>query len=470
MGALYLSITDFENIILFDPNNNRDFVTVKENQIKVEIDTYLSCLKDIIKVSKPFNDMLFLFSNELYIIINLNSIISLLKLQENDYVDIQIVENIVKILREGIDIIRQSKFIKIAELKNNVEDLINIISENIQNKDKQYYSLIRNIIIQEIMKVKDKIYRLDLFKSYVINEKEILINSNEIFDLLLKGIIIPSKTKFLDSINKLESKGDDIFLLIEKIIKGNNSGYLSQILLYYFEKVSHSYFENYFKIKKKEDEQNFLLEKGTLEVLNKCCDLLSQYSSSTSRIKNISKLFYIGYIRLFLYKLEEYKREKSKKLNNYEAIIKSINSLKNPVSFMIELYYYKVIYNKNNKDINIFYSENNLYTLESLNNYKHFFKNQNNEDNSEEEKDDREISLKDLLDDKIKESKDLDEKYPFKDYFYYSNYIDEKYLASIINGKDKEYPILSQYLELKNDGNILNDFYVYNKSLNILND
>ena len=148
LGALYLSITDFENIILFDPNNNRDFVTVKENQIKVEIDIYLSCLKDIIKVSKPFNDMLFLFSNELYIIINLNSIISLLKLQENDYVDIQIVENIVKILREGIDIIRQSKFIKIAELKKNVEDLINIISENIQNKDKQYYSLIRNIIIQ----------------------------------------------------------------------------------------------------------------------------------------------------------------------------------------------------------------------------------------------------------------------------------------------------------------------------------
>ena len=90
------------------------------------------------------------------------------------------------------------------------------------------------------MKVKYKIYRLDLFKSYVINEKEILINSNEIFDLLLKGIIIPSKTKFLDSINKLESKGDDIFLLIEKIIKGNNSGYLSQILQYYFEKVSHS--------------------------------------------------------------------------------------------------------------------------------------------------------------------------------------------------------------------------------------
>ena len=79
----------------------------------------------------------------------------------------------------------------------------------------------------------------------MINEKEILINSNEISDLLLKGIIVPFKTKFCESIKKLENRGDDILLAIEKIIKGNNAGYLSQILLYYFESVSHSYFENY---------------------------------------------------------------------------------------------------------------------------------------------------------------------------------------------------------------------------------
>ena len=155
LGALYLAITDLEKIVLFDPNNNRDFVSVKENQIKVTIETYLSCLKHIIKISQPFNDIIYIFSNELYIIINLNSIINLLKLQDNDYIDIQIVENIIKKLREGIDIIRENKFVKIGELKNNVDDLINIISENIQNRDIQYYSLIRNIIIQEIKKVKD---------------------------------------------------------------------------------------------------------------------------------------------------------------------------------------------------------------------------------------------------------------------------------------------------------------------------
>lgn len=43
-----------------------------------------------------------------------------------------------------------------------------------------YYSVIRNIILQEIKKVKDKSYRSYIFKSNILNEKEILLNSNEI--------------------------------------------------------------------------------------------------------------------------------------------------------------------------------------------------------------------------------------------------------------------------------------------------
>jgi hypothetical protein len=219
MGALYLAITDLERIILFDPDNNKDFVEAEENQIKVKIDKYFKCLQYIVKVSQPFNNMLYLFSNELYIIINLNSIINLLKLQKNEYIDTQIIEKIVKILREGIDIIRESKFSKTNELKKNIEGLINLISENLPNKDKNYYSLLRNILLQEIMKVKDKNYRLDLFKSYIINEREILVNSNEIFDLLFKGFVNPSKDKFLSAVEKFENKGDEILLVLENKVK-----------------------------------------------------------------------------------------------------------------------------------------------------------------------------------------------------------------------------------------------------------
>ena len=133
----------------------------EENQVKVNIYKYLDCLQNIVKISKPFNDMLYLFSNELYIISNLNSIIFLLKLQKNEYIDIQLVEKIIQNLREGIDIIRENKITKINALKKNIDELINLIQENIENKDNNYYSLLRNILLQEIKKVKDKKYRMD---------------------------------------------------------------------------------------------------------------------------------------------------------------------------------------------------------------------------------------------------------------------------------------------------------------------
>ena len=50
-----------------------------------------------------------------------------------------------------------------------------------------------------------------------------------------------------------------------------------------------------------------------------------------------------------------------------KEVINSINHFKNPIYFMVVLYYYKVIFNKNNKDFNILHSKNNLYNLESLN-------------------------------------------------------------------------------------------------------
>ena len=470
LGSLYLAITDLEKIILYDPDNNKDYVEAEDNQVKVKIEKYLECLNYIVKVSQPFNDMLYLFSNELYIIVELNSIINLLKLQKNEYIDIQVVKNITKNLRENIDIIRENKFVKINALKESFVFLINLISENLQYKDKKYYALLRDILIQEFMKVKDKNYRLDIFKSYVIKEKEILLNSNEIFDLLFKGFFIPLKEKILLSIEKFENRIDEILLILEDKIKEKKNEYLSQILLYYYEKMSHIYFDNYFKSKCLKKNEKNLLEKEPLDVFKKCLDLLSKFNSSKSKIKNVSKLVYIGYIRVFLFKFEEYIREKSDKLLNPKVVINTINEFKNRVSFMVELFYYKVIYNKNNKDINIVSSNNNMYNLESLNN-KGFFFSKINDNNSDEENEDEKYSIIDLLEDKeVNIIKNSNEEYPFKEYFYYSDYIEEKYLTSIIKNEGQKYPVLDKYLELMNNGNLLNDFYVYNNALYCLNE
>jgi len=458
IGALYLAITDLEKIVLYDPKNNRYYVEVGENQIRVEIEQYLECLQYIVKVSQPFNDMLYLFSNELYIIVNLNSIINLLKLQKKKYIDAKIVEKIIDNLRTNIDIIRESKFVKTKELYQNIGNLINLVSQNFPNKDENYYSLLRSILLQEIMKVKDKNYRFDLFKTYIINEKEILKFSNEIFDLLLKGFVIPLKDKILASIEKFENRVEEILLIMENKIKEKKNEYLSQILLYYFEKIFHIYLENYFKSKIEKKNEKNLLELEPLKVFEKCLDLLSKFDLNGSKIKNVSKLLYIGYIRVFLFKFEEYARDRSDKLNDPKKIINSINSFKNKISYIIELFIYKIVYNKNNKDISIFSPKNNSYNLESLNNFKDFF---NFDDD---------YSYINLLEEKVNILKNQKEEYPFREFFYYSDYIDENYLSSIINNENKDYPVLAEYLELKNNGNLLNDFFIYNKILCDIND
>ena len=463
LGSLYLAITDLEKIKLYDPDNNRDITKVKEGQVKVIIDDYLECLNYIVKISQPFNNMLYLYSNELYIIINLNSIINLLKIQKNEYIDIPIIEKIITNLKESIDIIRENKFEKSKKLRENIDNLVNLISDNIPNKDKKYYSLLKNILLEEILKVRDKSYRFDIFKSYIINEKEILLNSNKIFDILFQGFVSPSKERMLTSIGNYENRKDEILLFLDKKVSDKKNEYISQILLYYFEKISHIYLDNYFKNKTDKKNENNLLEKQPLEVFNKCLALLSGLNESNSAIKNVSKLLYIGYIRVFIYKFEEYIRIKSTKLSNVKDVISAINNLKNTISKIIELFYYKVIYNKNNKDINIFSSKKKLYNLEALNNFNYFLNYKEKDENFDEEDDEKENSFINLL-----EEKNIIEEFPFNEYFYYSDYIDEKYLMS--NDEYTKYPVLSKYLELEKGGNILNDFFIYNMALNSLND
>jgi len=98
-----------------------------------------------------------------------------------------------------------------------------------------------------------------------------------------------------------------------------------------------------------------------------------------------------------------------------------------------------------------------------LNNFNYFLNYKEKDENFDEEDDEKENSFINLL-----EEKNIIEEFPFNEYFYYSDYIDEKYLMS--NDEYTKYPVLSKYLELEKGGNILNDFFIYNMALNSLND
>ena len=137
---------------------------------------------------------------------------------------------------------------------------------------------------------------------------------------------------------------DDIIKFIDKKLydeEKNNYFALSETLLYLFEKNSLIYL----KTNKKS------LDKEPMEIFKDCNKFLENKDKSEKyydKLKNIAKLFCLGFIKAFCYTFIK-RHEKS----GFEpkAIIDKIN--KYDKMNMIKLYIYKIIYNLNNKQIDI---------------------------------------------------------------------------------------------------------------------
>ena len=66
--------------------------------------------------------------------------------------------------------------------------------------------------------------------------------------------------------------------------------------------------------------------------------------------------------------------------------------------------------------------------------------------------------------------------FPFYDFFYYTDYLDEKYINEKLNQKDdNNYPVLREYLKFKNKEKddkvkyLLDNFHIFNNALNLIN-
>jgi len=75
---------------------------------------------------------------------------------------------------------------------------------------------------------------------------------------------------------------------------------------------------------------------------------------------------------------------------------------------------------------------------------------------------------------------DYENEFPYYEYFYYSDYLDDNYIADILDHRGKsEYPIIRKYLEFKklkkkekneDEKYILEDLIIFNKVINLLNE
>lgn len=149
-------------------------------------------------------------------------------------------------------------------------------------------------------------------------------------------------------LNKNANSKTTILLDLEE--KSKDNIFLSEILLYLFEKTSYNYINSMNK-----DEKCF---NESLNIFRESINILEDIIKG-NRIenKNIKFLFSIGYIKVFLFRLSNDIIDKASIKNNYKNYLERLMSIINNdklnvnLSLILGLYYNKIIYNLNGKSL-----------------------------------------------------------------------------------------------------------------------
>ena len=352
--------------------------------VEIRIKDYHDRLEKIYKILVNINYDLKIYLNELFII---DELIKIIEYQfEKGIKNIENIESIREKLVESSKIIQINNSEKIDNLIVNFLDLNKKLKEekDEQFKDK-YYETLKNIYMQEINKVYEIAYRATVLEQ-LMKEKEIIKKSNDIFQILLNKYL--DKNNIFDAQRKLLNSKDDIIIkLINKNLLNPKAEYylaLSETILYFFEKNSLIYLN--FVLNKKKNKQTLLDD--PLTIFLDCSDFLNEFKIDVDKFynknANITKLFCLGYIRSYCYK---FIKMHDKPKFDPKDIIKEINDC-DKIN-MIKLYLYKIIFNLNNKQIDIFLKDEikEKYKLDKYNNFSEFIKFEgeqlNNEINNE---------------------------------------------------------------------------------------
>ena len=339
--------------------------------VEIRIKDYHDRLEKIYKILQNINYDLKIYLNELFII---DELIKIIEYQfEKGIKNIENIESIREKLVESSKIIEKNNTEKIDNLIVNFLDLNEKLKEekDEQFKDK-YYETLKYIYMQEINKVYEITYRATVLEQ-LIKEKEIIKKSNDIFQILLNTYL--EKNNIFDAQKKLlNSKDDSIVKLINKNLLNPKAEYylaLSETMLYFFEKNSLIYFN--FVLNKKKNKQSLFDE--PLTIFLDCSDFLNDFKIDVDKFygknANITKLFCLGYIRAYCY---TFIKMHDKPKFDPKDIIKEINDCDKIK--MIKLYLYKIIFNLNNKQIDIFLKDEikEKYKLDIYNNFSEFIK------------------------------------------------------------------------------------------------
>ena len=120
------------------------------------------------------------------------------------------------------------------------------------------------------------------------------------------------------------------------------------------------------------------MEKEPMSIFKDCISYLQDFADNKTRKydknnKYVARFFCLGYIRIFIYIFIKMFDDDDAKFKEPEKIIEIINENKT-INNMIQIYIYKILFNKH--DIDAFINKNYIlkYKLEEYNDFKEFLK------------------------------------------------------------------------------------------------
>ena len=325
--------------------------SITSDNIKLDMNEYISNLKEINGILQSLNEDLNLCLNEMYIIDELIKIIEIFKYKNIERINkikrciIKSAQYIQKYANKNIEKLNE-------ELDNNFKNLYKFIEEDDKAKlikDNIYYNKLRYILFKEIKKISEPSYQYNVLKK-LIKEKEMVKKSIDIFQVLLKNYLNPNDFKNYNkeslknsNLNKILFGKDIIITFIDKELYDEDIA-LEETLLYLFEKNSLININNYIN-------ENKNLNEGAREMLNECIKFLDKYENKPDDVgkflKQIGRLFALAYIKIYCYKF--IKAIDDKKKFEINDVIQVLNGEKT-ICKSIRLYIYKIIYNNYSLD------------------------------------------------------------------------------------------------------------------------
>ncbi len=297
-------------------------------------------------------------------------------------------------LTKSLEIIENNEESRIEQLCDNLKSLIEIVKEvNDSSKNKKikgdevYYELIVNILLNELKRENSQKYKIYILKEQLLEDEKLFIQSTQLLKIILEDFVTSNIDLFQGSLDNLSNS---VLEILEKKI---NNDWIKETLIYTFEQISIIYIQNLInenEKNKKENKKNILFDLKSF--FGNCIEILEKIfkdpklENEDDKVKTnicLKKIFALSSTRVYLKTFIDWIDKNQFKPTEIDEIIDVINGKEtNEFRDVIRYFIYKIVYNKNQKEIGKFFDTIDKYHFGKYKNFDLIDKEKNSQESA----------------------------------------------------------------------------------------